>query len=89
MTSNSIELFDLHGKTGLVTGAARGLGRAMAAGLAGAGADLLLVDLLEDALVQTAGEIRADSGRRIEHLLVNLAVDVIYAYLDRRVVLGK
>ncbi|CAM3560283.1 2-dehydro-3-deoxy-D-gluconate 5-dehydrogenase KduD [Marinicrinis lubricantis] len=35
--------FDLTGKTAVVTGAARGLGRAMAVGLAQAGADVVLV----------------------------------------------
>ncbi|MEU0561876.1 SDR family oxidoreductase [Dactylosporangium sp. NPDC049742] len=36
--------FDLTGRTALVTGAARGLGAAFAAGLAGAGADVIAVD---------------------------------------------
>ncbi len=35
------ELFDLSGRTALVTGATRGLGQAIATGLAGAGADIV------------------------------------------------
>lgn len=36
-----LNLFDLHGKTALVTGAKRGIGRAMAEALAEAGADII------------------------------------------------
>ena len=68
MATKSMGLFSLDGKIGLVTGAARGLGRAMAAGLAGAGADLLLVDVLADVLEQTAGDISHETGRKIDHL---------------------
>ncbi len=41
-----IDRFRLDGKAAIVTGAARGLGQAMAVGLAEAGADTALVDLL-------------------------------------------
>ena len=40
-------LFDLNGKTALVTGAAQGLGLAMATGLAQAGAQVFLNDIQE------------------------------------------
>jgi 2-deoxy-D-gluconate 3-dehydrogenase len=43
---NIIDQFKLDGKAAVVTGAARGLGRAMAVGLAEAGADVALVDVL-------------------------------------------
>jgi 2-deoxy-D-gluconate 3-dehydrogenase len=35
------KLFDLYGKTALVTGCSKGIGKAMAAGLAAAGADII------------------------------------------------
>ena len=38
-------LFDLTGKTALVTGATRGIGIGMAVGLAEAGADVILVQV--------------------------------------------
>jgi NAD(P)-dependent dehydrogenase (short-subunit alcohol dehydrogenase family) len=56
-------LFDLGGRVALVTGAARGMGRAMAIGFAEAGADVMLADVNSEGLEQTAGEI-ARIGRR-------------------------
>jgi len=56
-------LFDLTGSVALVTGAAQGMGRAMAQALAGAGADTLLVDRNESGASETAAAI-AGSGRR-------------------------
>lgn len=56
-------LFDLSGRTAMVSGAASGLGRAMALALAEAGADVLLLDIDADGLAATAGEAGA-LGRR-------------------------
>jgi NAD(P)-dependent dehydrogenase (short-subunit alcohol dehydrogenase family) len=47
MDFETSKLFDLSGKFAVVTGAARGLGAAIARGLAGAGASVLLCDLRE------------------------------------------
>lgn len=52
-----MDLFDLTGKVALVTGASRGLGRAMAKGLAKAGADLVLCARSEGELARAAQEI--------------------------------
>jgi 3-oxoacyl-[acyl-carrier protein] reductase len=50
-------------KTAIVTGGARGIGRACALGLADAGFDIALVDLLEKEMAATAREIEG-RGRR-------------------------
>jgi NAD(P)-dependent dehydrogenase (short-subunit alcohol dehydrogenase family) len=56
-------MFDLTGRVALVSGAAQGLGRAMALSLAEAGADLMLVDLNAAGVEATAQQI-AGLGRR-------------------------
>jgi NAD(P)-dependent dehydrogenase (short-subunit alcohol dehydrogenase family) len=59
-----IKQFDLTGRAALVTGGSKGLGRAMAAGLASAGADVLLTSRNADEAAAAAREIAADHGRR-------------------------
>lgn len=51
-------LFDLTGRTALVTGSSRGLGRAMAQGLADAGARIVLNGANSSRLIEAAGELR-------------------------------
>lgn len=57
----SLNLFDLSGKTALITGSSRGLGRAFAEGLAAAGARVVLNGVSVDRLEQSAAELRAQS----------------------------
>ncbi len=56
-------MFDLTGKTAVVTGASRGIGEVIAKGFARPGADLVLVSRNLNALVGVAKEIEA-LGRR-------------------------
>ena len=63
----SSELFDLSGKTALVTGSSRGLGRAIAEGLAKAGATLLINGTDPARTEAAAAEFRA-SGHQAEGL---------------------
>lgn len=57
MADSILDYFKLDGKTAIVTGASRGLGRGMAVGLAEAGADLILVARSEEGLSETADMI--------------------------------
>jgi NAD(P)-dependent dehydrogenase (short-subunit alcohol dehydrogenase family) len=61
----------LSGQVALVTGAARGIGRAAAHALAAAGADLALADVEPDGLARTAREVAA-LGRRAHELRVDV-----------------
>jgi len=56
--------FDLTGKVALVTGGTRGLGREMVAGLAQAGADVVIASRDAEACAAYAGEVTAATGRR-------------------------
>jgi len=57
-------MFDLSGKTTLITGGSRGLGRAMANAFAAHGADVIIASRKSDACETTAGEIAANHGVR-------------------------
>src|SRR5262245_8456325 len=56
--------FSLNGKVALVTGGSKGLGKAMARGLAEAGADIVISSRHENELRSALDEILSDTGRR-------------------------
>jgi 2-deoxy-D-gluconate 3-dehydrogenase len=68
-----LDRFRLDGRVALVTGASRGLGRAMALALAEAGADLALVARSREALEETASAVAA-LGRRALALPADVVV---------------
>ena len=72
MTGKTRNRFDLKGKLAMVTGASRGLGRAMAVALAEHGADLVLVARSEKGLDQTADAVN-ELGREAVVCPFNLA----------------
>ena len=59
-----IRQFELTGRTAIVTGGTKGLGRAMAEGLASAGADVVVTSRHGDEAESVAGEIANDYGVR-------------------------
>src|SRR4029077_1904074 len=59
-----LKLFDLTGRVALITGGSKGLGLAMAEGLASAGADVMLVSRHLDEAKQAAESFASDVGRR-------------------------
>jgi len=67
----SLALFDLSGKTALITGSSRGLGHAFAQGLADAGARVILNGVDGDRLEQAAAMMRSD-----RHEVLTAAFDV-------------
>lgn len=69
---NSSELFDLHGRTALITGGSGVLGRVMAGGLAQAGARVAVLGRREEPALAGAATIRAEGGEAI-----GVAADVL------------
>jgi NAD(P)-dependent dehydrogenase (short-subunit alcohol dehydrogenase family) len=63
VSGTSAELFDLTGRVAIVTGGSRGIGRAVAHGLAAAGADVVVASRKLDNCEAAAKEIRAETGR--------------------------
>jgi NAD(P)-dependent dehydrogenase (short-subunit alcohol dehydrogenase family) len=78
-------LFDLTGRVALVSGAASGMGRATALGLAEVGADLLLCDINKDGMKKTAAEIEK-LGRRAVSVVCDVSeidqIDAMFETLD-------
>jgi NAD(P)-dependent dehydrogenase (short-subunit alcohol dehydrogenase family) len=67
--SNRADLLDLSGKRALITGAAAGIGRAIAARFAQAGASLELADISESALQKTIKELSEFPVATTAHVL--------------------
>ncbi len=65
--------FDLTGRTALITGGSKGIGRAIASLFARAGADLFLCARGEKSLTETAEAIRTETGVRVEAITADMA----------------
>ena len=68
-----MQLFNLAGKTALVTGGSKGLGKAMARGLAEAGADIVISSRHEDELRPALDEILKGTGRKGRIVVADMA----------------
>src|SRR3954471_21199333 len=68
-----LDRFRLDGRRACITGGSRGLGLAMARGLAEAGADLVLISREAGALEGARADL-ADTGRRVEVLAADVGV---------------
>ena len=79
-------LFDLSGRVALVSGAAQGMGRAMAIGFAEAGADVMICDINSEGIQATADHIQK-LGRRAVPVTCDITnieqIRAMFTQLDR------
>jgi 2-dehydro-3-deoxy-D-gluconate 5-dehydrogenase len=87
---NILQLFDLNGKTAIVTGCNKGIGKAMALGLAEAGADIIGVSAsIELSGSEVEKEVHA-AGKKFTAIQADLSDrKSIYAFLEKIKESGK
>jgi NAD(P)-dependent dehydrogenase (short-subunit alcohol dehydrogenase family) len=68
----AINKFKLDGKTAVVTGGARGIGYAVAELSASVGADIAIIDILEELGVDAARRLAASTGRKVHFYKADL-----------------
>jgi NAD(P)-dependent dehydrogenase (short-subunit alcohol dehydrogenase family) len=81
------DLFDLCGRRALVTGASRGIGLAIAQGLAGGGAAVAITGRKADALATAAGQLRGQGATALAEVCHQgdpAAIAALFERLDRQ-----
>jgi NAD(P)-dependent dehydrogenase (short-subunit alcohol dehydrogenase family) len=84
----ALSAFSLEGMTALVTGAGQGIGRALALGMAAAGARVVVTDVQEEPAARVAEEIRKQGAQAVPHALdVSRpeAIDAVVAWAEREI----
>jgi NAD(P)-dependent dehydrogenase (short-subunit alcohol dehydrogenase family) len=69
----ALDIFNLSGKVALVTGGSKGLGKAMARGLAEAGADIVISSRHENELRPALDDILKGTGRRGRFIVADMS----------------
>lgn len=81
---DGVSLFDLTGKVAIVTGSTKGIGRAMAEGLAKAGASVVVSSRDQERCDEAAAEIRAATGGDVVGIACHVGDwDAVPAAVDR------
>lgn len=75
--------FDLTGRTAVVTGGTRGIGRAIALGLAEAGADVVATARTESAVAEITGELEQRGAGTVEQAVDVTDPEAVAALIDR------
>ena len=81
-----IKLFDLTGRNAIITGGSKGLGEAMAEGLASAGANVMLVSRTEAEANATAARIAKEYGRKAIGHQADIIVEAEAEAMARRAI---
>lgn len=85
MSKTIRELFDLTGRTAVVTGGSRGIGKEMAEGLAEAGASLMLCARRAEWLDETLEEFRAKNFRAVGRICDVMKAEDVQATVDETI----